>query len=297
MTEVNSLSDLVLCSTEQGVPISDIVKYNEMERSESPLDAIEDKMAGQIQVMRNAFEDGLNHPKTSLGGLIGGEGALMEEYLTQNKTLSGAIGAKAIARALATTEVNASMGKIVAAPTAGSCGILPGVLLTVYDEWKESLALTEKDLNNAFFTASGIGMVISERATVSGAEGGCQAECGVAAAMAAGGTVELCGGSPKMVVEAVAMSLKGILGLVCDPVAGLVEVPCAKRNALSVPMALGAVDMALAGIKSVIPADEVVDVMYHIGQTMSPALRETAEGGLAISPTGLAIKSRLDEGS
>lgn len=179
------------------------------------------------------------------------------------------------------------MGRIVAAPTAGSCGVLPAVLLTL----EEILGVGETELLSALFTAAGLGMVITDRANVSGAEGGCQAEIGSAAAMSAAAAVELAGGSPRQTADGAAIALKSMLGLVCDPVAGLVEVPCVKRNATGAMIALTAAEMALSGVKSAIPIDEVIDTMAEIGQQMSCSLKETAQGGLAMTPTGRKIRA------
>jgi len=193
----------------------------------------------------------------------------------------------AISKALAVAEINACMGKIVAAPTAGSCGVLPAVLLAV----EESRQVSEKELLLALFTAAGLGMILAERASVSGAEGGCQAEIGSAAAMAAAAAVELAGGSPRQTADAAAIAMKSMLGLVCDPVGGLVEVPCVKRNATGATIALAAAEMALAGVKSAIPIDEVIDTMGEIGKQMPCSLKETAQGGLAVTPTGRRIRA------
>jgi L-serine dehydratase len=190
---------------------------------------------------------------------------------------------------MAVLEVNASMGQVIAAPTAGSCGILPGVLIPLGDR----LSMDSNKVIKAIFTASAIGMIVTQNATVSGAEGGCQAETGTAAAMAAAAGVELMGGSPEQSVHAAAMTIKNILGLVCDPIAGLVECPCVKRNAIGTANALISIDMAMAGIKSVIPFDEVVDAMYRVGKSMPATLRETAEGGLAATPTGQRIMKEI----
>ncbi|MEG0470298.1 MAG: L-serine ammonia-lyase, iron-sulfur-dependent, subunit alpha, partial [Longicatena sp.] len=187
------------------------------------------------------------------------------------------------------SEVNASMNRIVACPTAGSCGIVPAALLSTARKYNK----TTEDLIDALFTASGIGLIIGAKATLSGAEGGCQAECGSAAAMGAGAIVELMGGTPRMAFHAAAMAFKNILGLVCDPVAGLVEIPCIKRNASGTVNAITCADLALAGIESYIPFEEVVDAMYDIGKNMSVELRETALGGLATTPTGLLLKKKV----
>ena len=184
-------------------------------------------------------------------------------------------------KAIAVSENNARMGRIVAAPTAGSCGIIPAVLITIAEEYN----IPERKVIMALFTSAAIGMVIANRASISGAEGGCQAECGSASAMAACAAVEMMGGTPKMVSNACAIALKSVLGLVCDPVGGLVEVPCIKRNASGAANALTAAEMALAGVESVIPADEVIDAMRSIGNLMPGVLKETAEGGLAATPT------------
>lgn len=243
-----------------------------------------------LGVMEQSIESGLSGIK-SMGGLVGGNGKLMEDYRREhpNKSIVGNVVSKAIMIALAVGEANASMGRIVAAPTAGASGTLPAVLFSVAEE----RACSRSEIGKALVVAGAIGMVIASRATLAGAEGGCQAECGSAGAMAAGAAVELCGGNADQVGQAVAMTLKNMLGLVCDPVAGLVEVPCVKRNAGAVAVAMVAAEMALAGIKSVIPVDEVIDAMAAVGQTMSCSLKETAQGGLAVSPTGLAWAKKI----
>ena len=197
--------------------------------------------------------------------------------------------AGAMWRALAVSELNAAMGRIVAAPTAGSCGILPAAIVTMQEEY----SLDEYDCVMALFTASAVGLVIGNNASLAGASGGCQAECGSASAMAAAAIVELAGGTPQMSGEACAIAIKNILGLVCDPVAGLVEIPCIKRNAGGVTTAFMAAELALAGITSHIPADETILAMKRIGDTMPASLRETAEGGLAMTPTGQALNTRV----
>ena len=191
--------------------------------------------------------------------------------------------------ALAVSETNACMGKIVAAPTAGSCGILPAAILSVMDDRK----IPEKDVVMSMFTASAIGLVAANKASIAGAEGGCQAECGVGSAMAAAAVTEMCGGTPQMVSDACAIAIKNILGLVCDPVAGLVEIPCIKRNAMGTANAFTAAELALAGITSAIPADETLWAMKKVGDSMSSALKETGEGGLAATPTGRRLKVQV----
>ena len=194
-----------------------------------------------------------------------------------------------MAKALSTSEVNASMGKIVAAPTAGAAGIIPAALLTV----KERFDLSDEDLINGLFTAAGIGLIRAKNATISGAEGGCQAECGSASAMVAAAIVELLGGDVDQALNAASFALINVMGLVCDPVAGLVEFPCIFRNASGVINALISADLALAGVKSLIPFDEVVEAMYKVGKTMPEALRETALGGVADTLTGREVKKRV----
>lgn len=225
----------------------------------------------------------------SASGLVGGEGAKMEKYLADGKSVCGGLIGKVMVKALRTGESNACMKRIVAAPTAGSCGVMPAVLLTLEEEFGYS----EEKMTEAMYVAAGIGEVIAARAFLAGAAGGCQAEIGSASAMAAGAAAYLRGGDSETICHAAALALKNLLGLSCDPVAGLVEVPCVKRNVLGAVNALTSADMAMAGIKSVIPPDEVIDSMRSIGLAMSPALRETGEGGLAATPTGIRIAKNL----
>ena len=249
------------------------------------------RMQEYLDVMRGAIDYGLTGVR-STSGLAGGDGLRLKNWhsTAQNKnSILGPLTAKAAAYALAANEANAAMGRICAAPTAGSSGVLPAVLFSISEE----RGSTQEALALALISGGAIGMVIASRASLSGAEGGCQAECGSAAAMAAGAAVDLLGGTPQQVGNAVALALKNLLGLVCDPVAGLVEVPCVKRNAGATMIALLAADMALAGIKSVIPVDEVIDAMAAIGRSMPDALRETGRGGLAATPTGLECAERI----
>ena len=260
----------------------------ELEIEES---ALLQRMKESLSVMRNAIDFGLTGVR-STGGLVGGSGLRLKNWHEGSdlrKKLLGALSAKAATYALAANEANAAMGRICAAPTAGSSGVLPGVLFAIAEE----CSIAEDRLGLALVAAGSIGMVIASRASLSGAEGGCQAECGSAAAMAAGAAVDLLGGSPDQVGHAVALALKNLLGLVCDPVAGLVEVPCVKRNAGAAMIALLAAEMALAGIESAIPVDEVMDAMAEIGHALPEMLRETGQGGLAGTPTGRAYKERI----
>ncbi|MFZ5627312.1 MAG: L-serine ammonia-lyase, iron-sulfur-dependent, subunit alpha [Bacillota bacterium] len=247
------------------------------------------EMQHRLQVMRESLAKGLSGDNISVSGLSGRDAGKVQRALAAGRLLGGPVLDGAILKALAIAEVNAAMGRIVAAPTAGSCGILPGVLLTA----AEVLQASEEEQVAALFTAAGIGMVIAKVAGVSGAAGGCQAECGSASAMAAAAVVEMAGGTPAQAAHACAIALKNILGLVCDPVAGLVEVPCIKRNAAGAANALVAIDLALAGVESVIPVDEVILAMYQVGQALPATLKETALGGLAATPTGCRLAREL----
>ena len=289
MLNYDSIQELANLAAAGGVRISQLVlddQCREMGRAPEQLYA---EMAASYQVMREAAAEGARKPVRSASGLSGGTACHLNAALSAGILIGGRVFNRAVVNALAISEVNAGMGRIVAAPTAGSCGILPAVLLAV----EEDLGLKPEPVVMSLFTAAAIGLVIASRASLSGAEGGCQAECGSAAAMAAGALVELMGGTPQMVAQACAIALKNVLGLVCDPVAGLVEIPCVKRNAAGAANAILAANLALAGIESAIPADEVIDAMRSVGSLMSAALRETAEGGLAATPTGCRLAEKI----
>lgn len=242
-----------------------------------------------LDAMREGATLGREKEVYSLSGLIGGDAYRLEQYLKSGKSLMGEGVVKAMAMALSSAEVNGSMGKIVACPTAGSCGILPAVVLTA----GEQLHKTDEELIQCLFAASAVGMIIGMNATFSGAEGGCQAECGSGAAMAAAAVVEMMGGTPKMSLDAAAIIFKNVLGLVCDPVAGLVEIPCAKRNISGAISALATVDLVMAGVDSKIPFDDALSAMYKVGTSLPAELRETALGGIAITPTGIKLKNQV----
>lgn len=227
----------------------------------------------------------------SRSGLVGGNGARMRAYAASGKAYSGDYVQEVIATALSVGECNACMRKIVAAPTAGACGVLPAVLVPLYRRG----TVDEEAIVRALYVAAGIGAVVGYRASISGASGGCQAEVGTAAAMAAGALVDLRGGGPEQIGHAVAMALKNLMGLVCDPVAGLVEVPCVKRNVIGAVNAVSAADMALAGIESRVPVDQVIDCMGDVGRRLPVELRETALGGLAATPFGQSVKAKREE--
>ena len=282
MLNYNTIAGLVEQAEQAGKAISELVLAQQAEQTERTEGDLYEEMRRTFQVMEESVVSGIDPDLRSTSGLTGGTAYRMQQAVREGRTLCGEVFGGALARALAVSELNASMGRIVASPTAGSCGILPAAVLTL----KEACGLDEHTCVMSLFTASAVGMVIANNACLAGAQGGCQAECGSASAMAAAALVELAGGAPDMVANAVAIAIKNILGLVCDPVAGLVEIPCIKRNASGVANALCAAELALAGITSAIPADEVILTMKRVGDTMPSALRETAEGGLAMTPTG-----------
>lgn len=285
----HSLYELTKTAKEENCRISHIVLAQQAEQMEVPAEEIYEKMRENYHVMASCIQPGCAPDLKSTSGLTGGDAYKMRQSVEEGKNLTGSLLGGALYRALAISELNAAMGRIVAAPTAGSCGILPAAVLTMQEE----KGLSEEDCVMSLFTASAIGMVIAANASLAGAEGGCQAECGSASAMAAGAIVELMGGTPQMVDSAVAIAIKNILGLVCDPVAGLVEIPCIKRNASGVAGAFVAAELALAGISSAIPADEVIMAMKRVGDTMPSTLRETGEGGLAATPTGKKLCEKV----
>lgn len=248
------------------------------------------RMGKNLKVMKESAEYGMTHQIVSISGLIGKDAVKVYNYAKSGNTLCGEFLVKAMARALSSAEVNAAMGKIVAAPTAGSCGILPASIITAGEKLKK----TESELIMALFTASGVGMLIAKNATISGAEGGCQAECGSAAAMAAAAVVEMMGGTPREVFNAAAIVIKNVLGLVCDPIAGLVEVPCAKRNIAGTVSALSTADLVLSGVESKIPFDDCLEAMYKVGKQLPCELRETALGGLAVTKKGIELKEYVE---
>ncbi len=284
-----SIAELVDQATAQGARISQIVLVDQAEQMDTEPQVLFRKMRENYHVMQESIQKGADPDIKSTSGLTGGDAWKLYSVYEKKKSLTGSFMAGAMWRALAVSELNAAMGRIVAAPTAGSCGILPAAIVTMQEEY----SLDEYDCVMALFTASAVGMVIGNNASLAGASGGCQAECGSASAMAAAAIVELAGGTPQMSGEACAIAIKNILGLVCDPVAGLVEIPCIKRNAGGVTTAFMAAELALAGITSHIPADETILAMKRIGDTMPASLRETAEGGLAMTPTGQALNTRV----
>ena len=284
---LDSMQEIVAAARREGKRFWEIILETDMENRGVSRGESLDKMAKNWHTMKEASEV-YTGDRRSLSGLSGGQGKLMHDYAAKTP-IGGEFMAQVVAEALAMGESNACMRRVVAAPTAGACGVLPAVLIPLY--WRENL-LEEKMLE-AMFTASGVGAVIAYRACISGAAGGCQAEIGSASAMAAAAVVYLLGGTDRQAVHGAAIALKNLLGLVCDPVCGLVEIPCIKRNGTSVSIALTAADMALAGIESYIPFDEVVTSMYAIGKALPSRLRETGRGGLAVTKTGLRMYETL----
>lgn len=289
MLSYESISGLVQAAEEQGRRISEIVLADQAEALETTELELFEKMELDFRVMVDSVKAGQKEDQRSMSGLTGGEGFRMKQYAEQNGGLCGTLMSRAISRALAVAGCNASMGRIVAAPTAGSCGILPGCLVSLW----EDQGYPEKDVILSMFTAGAFGMVIAERASIAGAQGGCQAECGSAAAMAAAALVELRGGTPQQCADACAIAIASQMGLVCDPVAGLVEIPCIKRNVSGLMIAFSSADLALAGIEARIPADECLDAMRKVGDAMSDTLKETARGGLAATPTGIRLQKQV----
>ncbi len=287
---ITSIRDLVAQAEAANTTFGQIMLEQEARRTDRE-QAFAD-MRRSYAVMRQAVQQGVQGV-TSHSGMTGGNAQKMHAYLAQGAGMTGPLFQKAIAYALATNEVNAAMGIICASPTAGACGVMPGVLLAAQEE----LGFSDEDMVMALFCAGAIGLVVANNAMISGAAGGCQAEVGTASAMAAAALTQLRGGTPAMCAHAMAMALKNMLGLVCDPLAGLVEVPCVKRNAGGAANALAACEMAMAGIESYVPWDEVISALYRVGQTIPLALRETAQGGLADTETGRNWKRKLWSGA
>lgn len=289
MAEMDTVFALIQEAEQQNRTISDIVLEIQTKQSGQPPEALLARMGENLAVMKQSAIDG-RRDERSASGLSGGMARQYEQSPNSGRLLSG-LAKEAIAAALAISEHNACMGRVVAAPTAGSCGILPAVLIASQREY----GLTDEALIRALFNAAGVGMVIAKRASISGAQGGCQAECGSASAIAASALAELFGGTPSQCGHACALALKFSMGLTCDPVAGLVEVPCVKRNASGAVSALTAAELALAGIESAIPVDEVIDAMKQVGDLMSVSLKETSLAGLAATPTGRAIQEQMNQ--
>ncbi|WNF35497.1 L-serine ammonia-lyase, iron-sulfur-dependent, subunit alpha [Bacillaceae bacterium IKA-2] len=284
-----NVAELVELAEKDNIQISDVMIKQEMEISGRSYTEIFEQMDRNLTVMEEAIERGINEKISSVSGLTGGDAVLLQTYIKSGNSLAGEFLLDAVSKAIATNEVNAAMGIICATPTAGSAGVVPGTLFAI----KQKLNPSREKMVRYLFTSGAFGLVVANNASISGAAGGCQAEVGSATGMAAAAIVELMGGTPIQSAHAMSIALKNMLGLVCDPVAGLVEVPCVKRNAMGAAKAVVAADMALAGILSQIPCDEVIDAMYKIGQSMSVDLKETAGGGLAATPTARALEAKI----
>ena len=276
----NAKELLTLCQDHQ-LPISEIMRQREIIVGETTDESVNSRMARVLEIMKDAAFSPVKTPVKSMGGLIGGEAQKLSRHLASGKGICGNVLEKAITYAMATLETNASMGLIVASPTAGSAGIVPGLLLAL----QEVYDFSDEDIQKALFNAGAIGYFAMRNATVAGAVGGCQAETGVAAAMAASAATELMGGTPLQCTYAASTVLMNMLGLVCDPVGGLVEYPCQNRNASGVAIALVAAEMSLAGITQLIPLDEMITIMFTVGKKLPAELRETALGGCATAPS------------
>ena len=276
----NAKELLALCQ-EKKLPISEVMRQREILLGETTAEIVDQRMDRVLEIMKDAAFSPIKDPVISMGGLIGGEARKLCEFHDLGKSLCGNVLGKGITYAMATLETNASMGLIVASPTAGSAGIVPGMMLAL----QEVYGFSDKKIRQALFNAGAIGYLAMRNATVAGAVGGCQAEVGIASAMAASAAVELLGGPPLQCTYAASTVLMNMLGLVCDPVGGLVEYPCQNRNAAGVSNALIAAEMSLAGIPQFIPLDEMIDAMYTVGKKLPAELRETALGGCAATPS------------
>ena len=285
--EFKSAKELLVLCQQEALPISEIMRRREIELGETTRDQVNHRMARVLEIMRESAFLSLKKPARSTGGLIGGEAKKLRDHAAQGKAICGDVLQRAMSYAMGVSEVNASMGLIVAAPTAGSAGVVPGLLLALQDCYQ----ISDDRLIDALFNAGAVGYLAMRNATVAGAVGGCQAEVGVAAAMAASASVELMGGTPEQCLDAGSTVLMNMLGLVCDPVGGLVEYPCQNRNAAGVANALIAAELALSGVRQLIPFDEMLVTMYAVGRRIPLELRETALGGCARTPSACAACS------
>ena len=285
---LDSMQEILERMEAEDKPFWQVVQDTDREERQVTAEASEEKMRATWQAMLESVT-AYRGERMSLSGLVGGDGERMRRYAREKQPLSGAYLQEVIATALCVGESNACMRKIVAAPTAGACGVLPAVLVPLYQSGQAG----EEEILRALYVAAGIGAVVGYRACIAGAAGGCQAEIGTASAMAAGALTALRGGSGEQVGHAVAMALKNLMGLICDPVAGLVEVPCVKRNVVGAVNAVSCADMALAGITSRVPVDQVIDCMGDVGRRLPVEFRETALGGLAATPFGQSVKEQL----
>ncbi|MEF2877671.1 MAG: L-serine ammonia-lyase, iron-sulfur-dependent, subunit alpha [Blautia sp.] len=282
--DFNHGTELLKLCEETGLPISQVMKKREVEFSAASPEEVEKKMRKALAIMKDSTRKPLEEPVLSVGGLIGGEARKLRDYENKGRTVCGNLMSRAVTYAMAVLEVNASMGVIVAAPTAGASGVVPGVLLALQEEYEFS----DEEILEGLYTAGAVGYLLMRNASVAGAEAGCQAEVGAASAMAAAAAVQVMGGTPKMCLDAASGAMANMLGLVCDPIAGLVESPCQNRNSAGAANAMVSAQQALAGITQVIPFDEMAQAMYHVGRSLPFELRESALGGCAGTPSGCA---------
>ncbi len=289
---INTFEELKTVCEAKNKKIYEIAQENEAQKNDICVEDLRKIVKSNLQAMKEAIRNGLHSSEKSYSGMSGGDCKKLQEKFASKTSLLGVIFEKITTYALATSEENARMGKIVACPTAGSCGIVPSVLVSVSEEINAS----EDEQINALITAGEIGRIISNKVQLAGAVAGCQAECGVASAMAAGALAQLRGENLDNILSAVALAMKNLLGLTCDPVCGLVEVPCIKRNPFLGVHAVTAYELASAGIKSLIPLDEVIDTLEQTGQLMSPSLKESSQAGLAKTKTGIKLEKEFYSG-
>ena len=287
MSDFTTGSALLELCEKSNISISEAMLLRETELLGTSREENTSRMAYSYSIMKQAVHTSLKSKAKTMGGLIGGEAIKLNELRLSGKNLCGSVVSRAAAYSMGVLEVNASMGLIVAAPTAGSSGVIPGVFLSLQEEY----GFSDEEMTNALFCAGAVGYLIAHNATVAGAEGGCQAEIGAASAMAAAAAVQLMGGTPRQCLSAASGALANILGLVCDPIGGLVESPCQQRNAMGTSNALISAEIALAGIHNIVPFDEMVEAMYRVGKSLPYELRETALGGVAATPTACSLCS------
>ncbi len=287
--DFNNAEELLALCEKENKSIAEIMRLREIVYGEDDADTVDRRMKKSLKIMRDSAHTPLTKIVRSMGGMIGGEAAKLEKRRVNGKSICGDVLTKALIYSQAVLEVNASMGVIVAAPTAGSAGVLPAVLFALEEEFD----LSERLIIEGLFTAGAIGCLLMKNASVSGAEAGCQAEIGSAAAMAAAAAVHIMGGTAEQCFDAASITISNMLGLVCDPIAGLVEMPCQSRNAAGASNALTSAEMALAGIKAAVPFTEMTEAMYRVGKGLPSELRETALGGCAATPTGCNYKCKI----
>ena len=285
MKNINTFQDLLIYTEKNNLKIFEVCQLVEAQENETCEKYIREKVKKTLDIMKETIQNGLASKEPSTGKMTGFDCDKLQTYYKSQASLFSPNAQKAILYALATAEENARMGRIAACPTAGACGIVPAIIMAFCDN--------EEDQINALITAGQIGKIVSNKVAMAGAIMGCQGECGTAAAMAASALAAIKGGNSMQIISAAVLTIKNILGLVCDPVAGLVEVPCVKRNTFMTTNAITGAELALSGITSVIPPDEVIDAMYQVGTFMSPQLKESSEAGLATTKTGLKISQKM----